>query len=94
MVFNARGTNIPSPKYAVWWLTQFRRWGMVDGAPDYQGIASKVMRFDLYAEALKELGVDPGSPSETPETLFDGITFDPKDPEKYATSFAVHSMKA
>jgi nitrate/nitrite transport system substrate-binding protein len=94
MSFHARGCNIPSPKYAVWWLTQFRRWGMVDGAPDYQGVANKVMRFDLYAEALKELGVDPGSPSETPETLFDGITFDPKDPEKYATSFAVHSMKA
>jgi nitrate/nitrite transport system substrate-binding protein len=94
MSFHARGCNIPSPKYAVWWLTQFRRWGMVDGAPDYQGVASKVMRFDIYAEALKELGVDAGSPSETPETLFDGLTFDPKDPEKYATSFAVHSMKA
>jgi len=27
------------------------------------------------------------------ETLFDGVAFDPKDPEKYATSFPVHSMK-
>ena len=94
MHFHARDCNVPSPKYAVWWLTQFRRWGMVDGTPDYEGVARQVMRYDLYAEALKELGVEPGSPSETPETLFDGITFDPKDPEKYATSFAVHSMKA
>jgi nitrate/nitrite transport system substrate-binding protein len=94
MIFNARGCNIPSEKYAIWWLSQFRRWGMVDAAPDYAGVAKKVMRFDIYSEALKELGVDPGVQSETPETLFDGVTFDPKDPETYAKSFAVHSLKA
>jgi hypothetical protein len=26
------------------------------------------------------------------ETLFDGVTFDPAEPEKYARSFAVHTM--
>jgi hypothetical protein len=26
------------------------------------------------------------------ETLFDGAPFDPADPEKYARSFAVHTM--
>ena len=26
------------------------------------------------------------------ETFWDGITFDPADPERYAKSFAVHSM--
>ena len=94
MSFNARACNFPQPKYATWWLTQFRRWGMVDANPDYAGVASKVMRPDMYQAALKELGVDPGSPNEAPETLFDGVTFDPKSPETYATSFAVHSMKA
>ena len=34
-----RNCNYPQPKYAVWWLTQFRRWGMVEGAPDYKGVA-------------------------------------------------------
>jgi nitrate/nitrite transport system substrate-binding protein len=94
MIFNSRGCNAPSEKYATWWLTQFRRWGMVDAAPDYAGISKKVMRFDIYAEALKELGVEAGAQNETPETLFDGVTFDPKDPEGYAKSFAVHSLKA
>jgi nitrate/nitrite transport system substrate-binding protein len=94
MIFNARDCNVPSAKHAIWWMTQFRRWGMVDAAPDYAGIASKVMRYDIYAEALKELGVTAAAQSETPETLFDGVTFDPKSPEQYATSFAVHSMKA
>lgn len=94
MIFHARDCNVPSAKYAVWWMTQFRRWGMVDAAPDYDGIASKVMRYDIYSEALKELGVTAAAQSETPETLFDGITFDPKKPEEYATSFAVNSIKA
>jgi nitrate/nitrite transport system substrate-binding protein len=93
MIFNARGCNFPQSKYAVWWLTQFRRWGMVDANPDYAGVAAKVMRPDIYQAALKELGVDAGSPNDTPETLFDGVTFDPKAPEAYATSFAVHNLK-
>lgn len=93
MIFNSRDCNVPSAKYATWWLTQFRRWGMVDAAPDYAGIAKKVMRYDIYSEALKELGVTAAAESETPETFFDGTVFDPKDPEKYATSFAVNSLK-
>jgi nitrate/nitrite transport system substrate-binding protein len=94
MIFHDRGCNYPQPKYATWWLTQFRRWGMVDAAPDYAGVAKQVMRPDIYEAALKELGVDPGTQNDSPETLFDGVTFDPKEAEKYATSFAVHSMKA
>jgi nitrate/nitrite transport system substrate-binding protein len=94
MIFSSRNCNYPQPKYAVWWLTQFRRWGMLDVKPDYEKIVSQVMRTDLYEEAMKELGYDHGGRNDTPETLFDGITFDPKDPEKYATSFAVHSMKS
>lgn len=94
MSFHSRGCNFPQPKYATWWLTQFRRWGMVDSTPDYAGVVAKVMRPDIYQEAMKELGVDPGAANDDPETLFDGITFDPKSPEAYATSFAVHNMKA
>ncbi len=93
MIFNQRNCNYPQPKYAAWWLTQFRRWGMVEGRPDYEGVARQVMRPDIYEEAMRELGYTHGGRDDTPETLFDGVTFDPKDPEKYATSFAVHSMR-
>jgi len=94
MIFSSRNCNYPQPKYAKWWLTQFRRWGMVTGAPDYEGVAKQVMRTDIYEEAMKELGVQHAGQSDTPETFFDGGVFDPKEPEKYATSFAVHSMKS
>jgi nitrate/nitrite transport system substrate-binding protein len=93
MIFNARNCNYPQPKYAVWWMTQFRRWGMVDSAPDYAAIASQVMRPDLYEEAMKELGVEHGGLSNAPETLFDGVTFDPQKPDDYAMSFAVKHTK-
>ena len=66
---------------------------MVDNAPNYQGIARRVMRTDLYEEAMKELGVDHGGRNDAAETLFDGLAFDPKNPEAYATGFRVHSVK-
>lgn len=92
MIFSERVCNYPNPKYAVWWLTQFRRWGMVEGKPDYEGTPKEVMRSDIYEEAMRELGVSV-TPNDEPETLFDGMTFDPKKPEEYATSFAVHALR-
>lgn len=93
MIFSSRNCNYPQPKYAMWWLTQFRRWGMVDSTPDYKGIASKVMRPDLYEEAMKEIGYSHGGRDDKPEVLFDGKAFDPKNPEAYAKSFEIHSLK-
>lgn len=93
MIFSQRNCNYPQLKYGVWWLTQFRRWGMVEGAPDYEGIAKQVMRPDLYEEAMKEIGYSHGGANMEPETLFDGVVFNPAEPEKYATGFAVHNVK-
>ena len=35
------------------------------------------MRPDLYEEAMKEIGYEHGGADNEPETLFDGVTFDP-----------------
>ena len=93
MIFSNRNCNYPQPKYAKWWLSQFRRWGFVTGAPDYEGVAKQVMRTDIYEEAMKEMGYAHGGRDDKPETLFDGKTFDPAAPEAYGTSFAINSMK-
>ena len=93
MIFSQRNCNYPQPKYVTWWLSQFRRWGMVEGAPDYAGVAKQVMRTDLYEEAMKEIGYAHGGMNMDPETLFDGVTFDPTKPEEYAASFAVKNLK-
>ncbi len=92
MIFSSRNCNFPQPKYAVWWLTQFRRWGMVTSVPDYQSVAQQVMRHDLYQEAMKEIGYKHGGLDNKPETLFDGMTFDPAKPEEYAAGFQIRSQ--
>ena len=91
MIFSNRACNYPHQIYAKWWLTQFRRWGMAKGAPDYEGISKRVLRADVYLEAMKELGVNPKIAEEQKVTLFDGV-FDGKDPEKYARSFPINNV--
>jgi nitrate/nitrite transport system substrate-binding protein len=91
MTFFDRQTNVPQPIYATWFLTQFRRWGMTKAAPDYAGIAKRVMRPDLYLDAMKELGVAVKYTPLDRVALADS-TLDAADPEKYARSFAVHSL--
>src|SRR5207244_11842249 len=68
-------SNYPQYKYAVWFLSQYRRWGMVGAGVDYMGIARQVMRPDLYEEAMKEIGYAHGGASVAAETLFDGKVF-------------------
>ena len=94
MHFSRRNCNYPQPKYGKWFLTQFRRWGMLKGAPDYEGICKQVMRTDIYEEAMKEIGYAHGGANNDKETLFDGVTFDPAgDLEAYAKGFAVNNAK-
>ena len=94
MIYSQRNCNYPQLKYAKWFLAQYRRWGLVTGAPDYEGIAKKVMRPDIYEEAMKEIGYTHGGADNSAETLFDGATFDPAgDLEAYAKSFAMKNLK-
>jgi nitrate/nitrite transport system substrate-binding protein len=91
--FSRRGCNYPQPKFAVWWLSQFRRWMMLPSAPDYLGVAARVMRPDLYEAAINELGLTHDRTNFTPEKLFDGKVFDPAEPEKYAADFEITSLR-
>jgi nitrate/nitrite transport system substrate-binding protein len=93
LTFSGEGCNYPQPKFAVWWLSQFRRWMMLPLAPDYPGVAARVMRPDFYEAAMNELGVSHGRAEFAPETLFDGKVFDPAEPERYAMDFAITSLR-
>ena len=93
MIFSARNCNFPSKTFGYWWLSQFRRWGMVKGAPNYKQTVDKVLRPDIYSEAMKELGVAVTARDMQPVKLFDGV-FDPKNAESYARAFAVHNVTA
>jgi nitrate/nitrite transport system substrate-binding protein len=92
MTFYDRYATFPQKSHGVWWLTQFRRWGMVKEAPDYKGIVDRVHRPDIYREVAKEMGIETPREDMKKETFFDGGTFDPAKPEEYAKSFPVHTM--
>jgi nitrate/nitrite transport system substrate-binding protein len=93
MIFSSRNCNYPQPKYAAWWLTQFKRWGMIKDA-DYKGVAAQVMRTDIYEEAMKEIGYKHGGRDDSPEKFFDGKVFDPKNPDAFAAAHDINNLKA
>jgi nitrate/nitrite transport system substrate-binding protein len=92
MTFFDRQTNFPLKSHGVWWLSQFRRWGMVKEAPDYKSLVDRVHRADIFREVAKGMGVEIPREDMKKETFFDGVTFDPAEPERYARSFPIHSM--
>jgi len=94
MIFSDRNCNYPQPKYCKWWITQLRRWGFTDGAPNYEAVTRQVMRTDLYEDAMKEIGYKHGGNDDSSFSLFDGSKFDPAgDLEAYAKSFTVAAIK-
>ncbi len=92
MTFFDRHTNFPWKSHGIWWLTQFRRWGMVKESVDYTGLTNRVHRPDIYREVAKEMSLDAPQEDMKKEKLFDGVEFDPARPEEYARAFAVHNM--
>jgi len=91
MTFYDRFTNFPFRSYGIWWMTQFRRWGMVPSAPDYQGLSARIHRTDLFREVASEMGIPVPEADLRTENLMDGV-FDPEKAEEYATSFAIHNI--
>jgi len=94
MSFFARDATFPLKSHGLWWLSQFRRWGMIGPDVDYRATVDRVHRPDLWRAAAKDLGLPAPVADVKAETFFDGVTFDPSDPEKYALAFPVHSRTA
>ncbi len=78
----------PWHSFAVWIMTQMKRWGQVKGEIDYDKIAQEVYLATDTAKLMKEVGLTP--PTATSKTfVVMGKTFDPKKPEDYIKSFKI-----
>lgn len=77
----------PYQAFAVWILTQMKRWGQIKGDVDYAGIARKVFLETQTAGLMKELGQTPPTSSKTIVVM--GKPFDPSKPDDYVASFAI-----
>lgn len=82
----------PLKSHGLWFLTQHRRWGFIDKPIDYKKVVDQVNRTDFYQEAAKSLGIPVPKEEYKKETLFDGIEFDPADPEGYVQKFKIRRI--
>ena len=103
-VFFRHNGSYPYYSDAVWFLTQMRRWGMInEEKPDswYMDIAKKVYLPDVYMAAAKALiaegkakasdfPADSESGFKAPSSDFiDGIAFDGTKPNDYLSKFSI-----
>jgi len=78
----------PWESFAVWIMTQMKRWGQIKGDVDYAGVAKQVFLATDTAKLMKEVGLTP--PSATSKSfVVMGKTFDPSKPDDYIKSFAI-----
>ncbi len=78
----------PYDSFAVWILTQMKRWGQVKGDVDYAGIAKKVFLTTEAAKAMKDAGMTPPAATTKSFSIM-GKAFDPSKPAEYVESFAI-----
>lgn len=78
----------PWHSFAVWILTQMKRWGQIKGDIDYQKVAREVYLATDAARLMKEVGLTPPASTSKGFTVM-GKAFDPAKPEAYVQSFAI-----
>jgi ABC-type nitrate/sulfonate/bicarbonate transport system substrate-binding protein len=90
-VFSRYEATYPWRSHAVWFMTQMVRWGQIKplSREEYRDAAKRIYQVDLYREAAKALGVSAPKEENKKEVLFDGIEFDPADPDGYVKNFKI-----
>ncbi|WDG41173.1 CmpA/NrtA family ABC transporter substrate-binding protein [Pseudomonas synxantha] len=84
--------NLPYLSDGMWFMTQFRRWGLLREDPDYLGVARQVQQLALYRQAAETLGIAASDSEMRSSQLIDGKTWDGSDPAGYARSFRLHTL--
>jgi bicarbonate transport system substrate-binding protein len=92
--------SYPYKSHDLWFLTESVRWGFLpkDTLANAKTLIDKVNREDIWREAAKEAGIAkadiPTSTSRGVEKFFDGVEFDPENPQAYLDSLKIKAIKA
>jgi len=89
--FDDGKVNFPYLSDGMWFMTQFRRWGLLKSTPDYMAVASKVNRIDMYTQAAHAMGIDTTQQSMRTNCLMDGVVWDGTAPDAYVNQFDIRS---
>lgn len=86
---DAGRVNYPYLSDGMWFLTQFRRWGLLHHDPDYLAVAERVNQLALYSDAARALDVAlPDTPLRS-SRLIDGRLWNGLEPAAYARDFEI-----
>jgi nitrate/nitrite transport system substrate-binding protein len=78
----------PWESFAIWILSQMKRWGQIKGDVDYKAIARQVFLATDAAKLMKEVGLTPPAASTKTFSVM-GKPFDPDKADAYVASFAI-----
>ena len=78
----------PWQSFAIWILTQMKRWGQIKGNVDYKAVAEQVYLATDTGKLMKEVGLEPPS-TRSKNFKVMGKEFDPAKPDDYLRSFAI-----
>jgi nitrate/nitrite transport system substrate-binding protein len=78
----------PWESFAVWILTQMKRWGQLKGDVDYQAVAKQVFLATDAAKLMRDAGLEPPAATTKSFSVM-GKVFDPSKPDDYIRSFAI-----
>ncbi|SCK28664.1 CmpA/NrtA family ABC transporter substrate-binding protein [Vogesella sp. LIG4] len=92
--FDDGRVNYPYLSDGMWFLTQYRRWGLLPQEPDYLALARSINHVALYQQGAALAGVPLPASSMRSSRLMDGVVWDGRDPAGYAAGFAVQGAAA
>lgn len=78
----------PYESFAIWILTQMKRWGQIKGDVNYQKVASEVFLATDAMKLMKDAGLVPPK-SNTKKFFVMKKEFNPAKPEEYLASFPI-----
>jgi nitrate/nitrite transport system substrate-binding protein len=78
----------PYESFAVWILTQMKRWGQLKADVEYHKVAKEVFLATDTTKLMKEVGLTPPAATSKKFTVM-GKEFDPARPDDYVKSFAI-----
>lgn len=89
--YNDGYVTFPFLSDGMWFLTQHRRWGLLKQDLDYQAVARQVNRLDVYKDAAAMTRTAVPKDVMRSVKMIDGVTWDGKDPRRYAASFKIRA---
>lgn len=78
----------PWQSFAVWMLTQMKRWGQIKGDVDYKAVAEQIYLATDTRKLMAEMGLTPPASSYKSFSVM-GRAFDPEKPDDYLAGFKI-----